>query len=200
MSVIIGLTGPTGAGKSSAKKICEGLGLKHIDCDIIARKAVEKGTEGLKAVVTAFGNGILNPDGTLNRKELAKIAFSSIEKTELLNNTIFPFIVGLVQRETQNGKILLDAPTLFESGIDKICFKTIGVLSNKQARFKRIIERDSLTEAEALLRMSAGKDDNFYKSQANYIIYNNNTEQEFLEKLNSVLNEILEKVKNNERY
>lgn len=193
MNIIIGLTGPTGAGKSSAKKICEDLGLKHIDCDIIARKAVEKGTDGLKAVVSAFGDGVLNPDGTLNRKALAKAAFSTKEKTELLNSTLFPFIRSLVLNETKDGKILLDAPTLFESGIDKICFKTVAVLSDKQTRLERILSRDNLTEAEALLRMNAGKDDNFYKNSANYIIYNNKTESEFLDELRSVLKEILEK-------
>ena len=196
MNIIIGLTGPTGSGKSSASILCEELGFKHIDCDIISRKAVEKGTEGLKSVVAAFGNSILNSDGTLNRKELARLAFSSPENTELLNSTIFPFIRQLVEKETQNGKILLDAPTLFESGINEICYKTIAVLSDWKIRLERIILRDNLTETEALLRMNAGKDDNFYLKKANYIIYNNKTEEEFVTELRSVLNEILEKGEN----
>ena len=75
MSIIVGLTGPTGAGKSSASAICKNLGIKHIDCDIIARKATEKGEKGLLAVVNAFGADILNNDGTLNRKALAQKAF-----------------------------------------------------------------------------------------------------------------------------
>lgn len=196
MNIIIGLTGPTGAGKSSAKVVCEELGFKYVDCDIIARQAVEKGTNGLNAVVATFGQEILNPDGTLNRKSLARLAFSSPEKTELLNRTIFPFIRELVKKETANGKVLLDAPTLFESGIDDICFKTVAVLSDKQIRLKRILERDNLTETDALLRMNAGKDDNFYLKKANYIVYNNKTESEFLKDLRSVLNEILEKGEN----
>ena len=191
MSIIIGLTGPTGSGKSSACKLCESYGLKHIDCDLLARKAVEKGSNGLKALVNAFGSGILNQDGTLNRKLLAKIAFSDKAKTEILNATIFPFIRALVMEETKSGNILLDAPTLFESKIDNICFKTIAVLSDKEIRIKRIIARDNLTEEEALTRISAGKTDNFYKEYANYIIYNNKTEEEFLKEFSLVLESIL---------
>ncbi len=191
MSIIIGLTGPTGSGKSSVRTVVESLGFKHIDCDIIARKAVEKGTEGLKALCKAFGNDILNPNGTLNRKKLAKIAFSSKEKTELLNSTIFPFIRELVLKETEYGNTLLDAPTLFESGINNICFKTIAVLSDKQARLTRIVKRDNLTREEAVLRMSAGKDDNFYEKNADYIIYNNSSQVDFLTEFKHTISEIL---------
>ena len=191
MSIIIGLTGPTGSGKSSACKLCESYGLKHVDCDLLARKAVEKGSNGLKALVNAFGSGILNQDGTLNRKLLAKIAFSEKAKTELLNATIFPFIRTLVLEKTKDGNILLDAPTLFESKIDNIGFKTIAVLSDKEIRIKRIIARDNLTEEEALTRISAGKTDNFYKEYANYIVYKNKTEEEFLKEFSLVLESIL---------
>ncbi len=187
MNIIIGLTGPTGSGKSSACKLCEKYGLKHVDCDLLARKAVERGTDGLKALVASFGSIILNTDGTLNRKTLAKIAFSDQEHTALLNNTIFPFIRTLVEKETQSGDILLDAPTLFESGINEICHKTIAVLCDQNIRLKRIIERDNLTKTEALTRIKAGKDDNFYKLRADYIIYNNKTEAEFLKEFSSVI-------------
>lgn len=191
MNIIIGLTGPTGSGKSSASKACLEFGLKLVDCDKIARVAVEKDSDGLKAVVSAFGKDILNTDGTLNRKTLAKIAFSSKEKTALLNDTIFPFIKELVLNETKQGKILLDAPTLFESGINEICFKTVAVLSDKQNRLERIIKRDSLTKEEALLRMSAGKDDDFYLKNADYIIYNNHSEDIFLSEFKHLISKIL---------
>lgn len=192
MNIIIGLTGPTGAGKSSVSRLCEGLGLRHVDCDIIARRAVEKGSEGLSALTEVFGEEILNPDATLNRKRLAQLAFSSKNSTELLNKTIFPFIKKLVLKETENGKILLDAPTLFESGIDSICHKTVAVLSDREIRLARIKRRDNLSEEDALLRLNAGKDDNFYTKNANYIIYNNKSEDEFLHEAKQVLSEILQ--------
>ncbi len=191
MNFVIGLTGPTGSGKSSACKVCEKYGFKAVDCDKLARIAVEKGTKGLDALVDAFCDSILNIDGSLNRKALANIAFSSKEKTALLNNTIFPFIRELVLKETKNGKILLDAPTLFESGINEICFKTIAVLSDEEKRLERILKRDNITKEQALLRMSAGKNDDFYKNNANYIIYNNQSEEEFLKEFECVLKKII---------
>ena len=192
MSIIIGLTGPTGSGKSSAAGICEKYGIKLVDCDKVARNATQKESDGLKAVTKVFGSDILNTDGSLNRKALAKKAFSIRENTELLNKTLFPYIKELVLKETNEDKVLLDAPTLFESGINSICFKTIAVLSDTNIRLKRIIERDNLTEAEAKLRMSAGKNDDFYKENADYIIYNNSDEQTFINSFKEILTEILE--------
>ena len=165
MSIILGLTGPTGAGKSSASAICKSLGIKHIDCDIIARKATEKGEKGLSAVVRVFGDDILNTDGTLNRKALAEKAFKNSENTELLNKTLLPIIHEMVLSEINCDKVLLDAPTLFESGVDKICNKTVAVLSDKEIRLKRILARDNITEEQALLRINAGKPDEFYKEK-----------------------------------
>ena len=104
MSFIIGLTGPTGAGKSTVSAAAEQFGLKVVNCDLLARKAVEKGTEGLKALTAVFGNGILEKDGSLNRKELAAVAFKTPENTELLNKTLLPHIVKLVKKETNSKK------------------------------------------------------------------------------------------------
>ncbi len=196
MKIIIGLTGPTGSGKSSASALVAQFGLKLADCDKIARQAVEKGTDGLKAVVSAFGEDILESDGTLNRKALAKKAFATRENTELLNKTIFPYIRQLVLKETESGNILLDAPTLFESGINDICLKTIAVLSNKKNRLSRILERDNITEEEAVLRMSAGKNDDFYHKNADYVIYNDGTKEEFFEEFKTVLSKILNQGEN----
>lgn len=196
MNIIIGITGPTGSGKSVLSKYCNKFGFRHINCDTLAREAVQKHSEGLLALTMSFGNDILNNDGSLNRKRLAAKAFCSKENTELLNKTILPFIKKLVLKETNKGKILLDAPTLFESGINKICFKTIAVLSDKNIRLERIIARDNLAEEDALLRINAGKSDNFYKENADYIIYNNKTETEFFIKFNKVLNEILQQGEN----
>lgn len=192
MSIIVGLTGPTGAGKSSAAALCQSLGIKHIDCDIIARWAVEKGTDGLAAVVRAFGSDVLNTDGSLNRKALAQKAFKDEMSTRLLNETLLPHIKKLVMKEITGERVLLDAPTLIESGINEICNKTVAVLSDKELRLKRITNRDSITEEQALLRINAGKSDDFYKEKCDFVIYNNNDENTFDSDFTNLLKEIFE--------
>ena len=171
MSIVIGLTGPTGAGKSSAAEIARSLGIKVIDCDAVARQAVIRESDGLKALTVAFGDGILNADGTLDRHALAKAAFSSKEKTQLLNETILPFISALVAKEAGSDDVILDAPTLFESGMGEECTDTVAVLADRDVRIKRIISRDGLTIDDALLRINAGKPDDFYTERAGHILY-----------------------------
>ncbi len=192
MKHIIGMTGPTGAGKSSVADTARELGFKVIDCDILARKAVEKGSDGLVAIVGAFGDDILNADQTLNRKALASAAFSSKDQTELLNKTLLPFIVELVNEQIgDNDLVLLDAPTLFESGADSICTDTFAVLSDGDIRKKRIMARDGITESEAILRMNAGKPDEFYTSKTANIIYNNGDILLFVQSAKALLNKLI---------
>lgn len=190
MSIVIGLTGPTGSGKSSTSKTAENFGFKVINCDKTAREATEKGTEGLKALVSVFGEDILLDDGTLNRKALAALAFKDKESTDLLNKTILPHIADLVVKQAAGQDTLLDAPTLFESGINKICNKTVAVLADKDIRLKRIIARDNLTLKEAEIRINAGKDEEFFKENADYVLYNNDDENAFLKRFSDILKEI----------
>lgn len=191
MSVIIGLTGPTGAGKSTATAAAEKFGLEVIDCDKLARTAAEKGTDGLKALVSAFGNEILLPDGSLNRKALAAAAFASPDKTELLNKTLLPHIVRLVMSAAEGRNVLLDAPTLFESGLSSVCTAVIAVSADEKIRKERIIKRDGLTLKEAELRMNAGKPDEYYRQKADYFIYNNSDEKAFLNRFSDILKKII---------
>ncbi len=191
MKKVIGLTGPTGAGKSSVWAVARELGFKVVDCDRLARVAVEKGSEGLKSLCQVFGNGILRSDGSLDRKALAKIAFSSYEKTELLNKTLLPHIASLVENEIDEDLVLLDAPTLFESGLDNRCHKTIAVLSDTDIRMQRIMQRDGIDADAARLRMGAGKGDDFYIKNADEVFYNNADLQEFLQKIKEYLENII---------
>ena len=190
MSIVIGLTGPTGSGKSSASRIAEDFGFQVIDCDKTAREATQKGTEGLKALVSVFGEEILLSDGNLNRKALAALAFKDKLSTDLLNKTILPYIADLVIKQAAGRNTLLDAPTLFESGINKICNKTVAVLADKDIRLKRIIARDNLTLKEAETRINAGNDEDFFKKNADYVLYNNDDENAFLKRFSDILKEI----------
>lgn len=190
MRTILGLTGPTGSGKSTAAKLALQKGIQVIDCDKVAREAVEKGSKGLEALTNTFGKEILNDDGSLNRKKLAAVAFKDNAGTKLLNETILPFIVELVKLKINSQKVLLDAPTLFESKLDKICNYTFAILADDSVRLNRIKERDNINENDALLRMNAGKNDDFYKNCANYVVYNNGDLKDFILKVDVVLDNV----------
>lgn len=192
LKTVIGLTGPTGSGKTTACRIAEDMGYTVINCDKVAREATEN-KECLKALSEAFGEDIINSDGTLSRKKLAEKAFSSAPKTELLNRTIFPYITRLVREKIESaktGKILLDAPTIYESGINGICAAVIAVLADTEIRLSRILSRDGIDRSAALLRINAGKPDDFYKSKTEHIIYNNGDENEFVADFEKLLNSI----------
>ena len=191
MSIIIGLTGPTGAGKSTAAAAAKSFGLQVIDCDKLARAATEKETDGLKALVAAFGEEILLPDGSLDRSALAAAAFASPQKTELLNKTILPHIVKLVLAEAEGKNVLLDAPTLFESGLNSVCTAVIAVSANVEIRKERIIKRDGLTPDAVDLRINAGKTDEYYKQKADYFLYNNSDEKAFSKRFSDILKNII---------
>ena len=196
-SLIVGLTGPTGSGKSKAAAVAFQLGFRVIDCDFLARVAVEKGSKGLEAVKKAFGNDIINPDGTLNRRELARKAFSTKENTELLNKTLLPHIVKLVEEQAVGDKVLLDAPTLFESGINSMCSTTVAVLAKVETRLRRIMARDGISEEDAILRITAGKKDDYYTNHAQHIVYNNGDGEEFTQTFKNLLLNIMDKENNN---
>lgn len=196
MSFVVGLTGPTGAGKSSVTAVAENLGFKIVDCDKLSRVAVEKGSEGLLAVVAAFGDEVLNDDKTLNRAVLAQKAFSTPENTELLNKTLLPYIMTLVKAELDCDLVLLDAPTLFESGADNLCDEVIAVISDEKTRLDRIMARDNIDEEAALLRIKAGKPDEFYIEKTNNIVYNDCELSVLNLKIQKLLTKLMEEYNN----
>lgn len=190
---IIGITGASGSGKSTLVKL---LGLKVIDADKVAKSVTEKGTRCLKELSESFGADILEKSGELNRKKLAEKAFSSKENTKLLNRITHPYIFEKIEEEIELLKkteniVILDAPQLFEAGCEKLCDMTVGVLSDKDKRIERIIKRDSLTKAQALLRINAGKDDDFFKSNCDMIIINDGS----LDKLRQEAQKIIKAIR-----
>lgn len=166
----IGLTGPTGAGKGYICNYLESLGFKIIDCDDYARQITKDNSPVFPILQKEFGQDIIE-SGRLNRQLLADRAFSSSENTKKLNKIMFPAIVNLCKEQAQ-GICVIDAPQLFEAGIQDDCYKIISVIAPKQARLDRIVERDNITVQQAERRMSVQLDDDYYITNSDYVIYN----------------------------
>lgn len=173
---VLGLTGPTGAGKSEAAKIFAQEGCTIIDCDRVAREVTNTDCDCLEKLRQAFGGEIFSSDGSLNRRKLAAIAFATRENELRLNAITHPPIMRRVraainQADTQ--AVVLDAPLLFESGADALCSQTIAVTADQEIRCARIMARDGITEEEALRRISAQQPEAFYQKKAGVVLKNN---------------------------
>lgn len=167
----VGLTGPTGAGKSYVCEIFRQKGFKIIDCDKIAHELTAKNAPILTELASEFGEDIVK-NGELDRKLLASRAFDTKEHTKKLNSILHPAIAEKCKEEAQ-GLTVLDASQLFEANMQNDCYKVIGVLADEDVRIKRIIARDNITEQQAKLRMSAQFDNDYFIDNCDYIIYNN---------------------------
>ena len=193
---LIGLTGPTGAGKSLAAKVFAEKGFAIINADEIAHRALTF-PECMESLTQAFGREILASDGSIYRPTLARLAFSSKEQTEKLNSITHPVITKLCEQEFERlceegfYSIVLDAPTLIESGLDRICDTVVCVLSSKDKRLQRIMERDSITKEQALSRMSSQQEDEFYTEKSKYIIRNDSDVNTFIKSAEKNAEELL---------
>lgn len=167
----VGLTGPTGAGKSYVCEIFRQKGFKIIDCDKIAHELTAKNAPILTELASEFGEDVVK-NGELDRKLLASRAFDTKGHTKKLNSILHPAIAEKCKEEAQ-GLTVLDASQLFEANMQNDCYKVIGVLADEDVRIKRIIARDNITEQQAKLRMSAQFDNDYFIDNCDYIIYNN---------------------------
>ena len=176
MKKLVGLTGKTGAGKSTVSAYLAEKGAYIIDGDIVARNVLETEPELIPILKNTFGE-ILNPDGTLNRKKLAAAAFSSEENTRKLNSIMHPAINKAIHREAdfafeKHCVVVVDAAAIIESGFADECDLMVVVTAPVDIRKERILKRDCISDEDAMIRINAQKDDEFYNSKADFIIKN----------------------------
>lgn len=155
----IGLTGGIGAGKSTVSATFSECGGIIVDGDVIAREVVEPGTPGLARLVDAFGEGILLPDGALNRPALAAVAFSDNEKRQTLNGIVHP-LVGhrrseLIEAAADDAVVIEDIPLLVESQMAPMFALVIVVHADEDVRVQRLIEYRGFSEEDARARIKA---------------------------------------------
>jgi dephospho-CoA kinase len=158
----VGLTGSIAVGKSFVTSIFSGLGCHTLDADETAREVVLPGSDGLQAIAQAFGNEVLNADGTLNRAQLATVVFSDEEKRQRLNQILHPFIIARQdeimrewERENPQGIGIIDAALMIESGGYKRFDKLIVVHCRPEVQLERLMLRNSLSREEAQTRINS---------------------------------------------
>lgn len=175
---VLGLTGGIASGKSSISAMLKGMGLPIVDADMIARKVVEKGSPVLERIREEFGEGVLNDDGTLNRKALGHIVFSDSRKLERLNSITHPAIKEEIKRTIKDlsdkGEELcvLDVPLLIESGMKSMADSVLLVYVDERTQLYRLMNRDNISEEMALKKISSQMSFEEKKKYADYIIDN----------------------------
>lgn len=171
--LIVGLTGGTGAGKTSALAALEDLGGTVLDCDAVYHQMLRTDPALREAITAAFGP-VFCPDGSLDRQKLGTLVFSDHAALNRLNAIVYEYLPPELLRRAQGHTLVgLDAISLMESGLGKLCACTVAVLAPAEDRVRRIMARDGISEDYARLRISAQQPDVFYRERCSHILENN---------------------------
>lgn len=194
---VVGLTGQSGAGKTSVSREFENHGFYIINCDMVSRKVTEKGSECCKRLSEIFPE-CFDGELCLNRHKMAQTVFSDRKKLDVLNSEIFPFIREYVLNdikaasESKKKLILLDAPTLFEAEMENICDFVVSVVADENIRTDRIKKRDNISEELIKKRFASQKSDAFFKKKSDFVIENNKDKMSVVSDVIGVINRIKE--------
>ena len=205
---IIGLTGGIGSGKSTVSEYLISKGFHVLDADKVSREIVMPGSEMLIQLSSYFGKDILHEDGSLNRKKLANIIFNDAEKKkkldELMHNRVLEIIherIILFREEYENsaelvidsdkGKkrrvIFIDAPLLFETGLDKSVSETWVIDVDDETRIKRLMKRDGLSREEILMRIKTQMARDEKKKRADVLLENTGDPEKLYRQIDQML-------------
>ncbi|MFR6086209.1 MAG: L-threonylcarbamoyladenylate synthase [Oscillospiraceae bacterium] len=189
--VVIGITGGTGSGKTSALQALEALGGTVLDCDAVYHQALREDETLRRRIRDAFGEVFRGTE--LDRQKLGSLVFSDPQALERLNGIIFDYLPGVLRRRME-GRVLvgLDAINLIESGLGELCCRTVAVLAPGEQRVQRIMQRDHIPEKYARLRIQAQKPDSYYREHCTDVLENQEeTPEAFREKAEIFFRDLL---------
>ena len=180
--MIIGITGGTGCGKTTALRTIENLGGVIIDCDQVYHDLLRTDVAMLSAIENRFPGTV--KEGILDRKALAAIVFSDDNALKDLNAITHDAVKNKVHEilATQPGLVAIDAIALFESGLHKLCDVTVAVTAPEDVRIGRLVQRDHITEQQARMRIDAQKNQDYFIEICDYVLENAGTQADFQEK------------------
>lgn len=191
--MIIGITGGTGCGKSTALSAIKELGGKVLDCDKIYHQLLETDEELLSAIDNAFP-GVVE-SGILNRKKLGVIVFGDPEALETLNAITHTRVTQVILKELEEkcDLIAIDAIALFESGLAALCNVTIAITAPEDVRIQRIMARDNIPYDYAKSRIDAQVSQEEFTRRCDYTLYNDGTEDCFKEAMMKLVRTVSER-------
>ena len=196
-TLIIGLTGGMGSGKSEAARHLISLGATHVDADAISRSITAPGGEALPAIREAFGDEVFYSDGTLDRRKLGDVVFADTAARHALEGIVHPRVQRIslemadAARAAGEAAVLLDVPLLFETGMDALCDVTWVIHADREERIRRVMARDGLSREQAEARFASQMSDGERASRATRVIYNNQSMEKFKAELTALYNQIL---------
>lgn len=183
--IVIGITGPTGAGKTTALDVLAEMGFEIVDCDALYYRLLQTDKGLRQGLRDAFGEVFL-PDGSLDRRTVAKRVFGDQEELAKLNGVVFPAVSAAVEQKIQKCSqkgLAIDAINLVESGMGGLCDATVAVTASPAIRLKRIMARDGLTEEQARARIEAQKPADWYRDNCSFLLENQEEDREAFEAL-----------------
>ena len=172
--VVLGITGGTGAGKTSALNAIKDLGGSVLDCDAIYHKMLEEDS-GMRKDISAAFPGVFNSSGQLDRQKLGQEVFTKKERLDQLDGIVFRHMLPKLEKtilETPGELCAIDAINLLEGGLDRLCDCTIAVTAPAELRVRRIMARDNISEQYARIRIAAQKPDEYYKTKCDCVLNN----------------------------
>lgn len=193
---ILGITGGTGCGKTTALRTLEELGALIIDCDAVYHGLLIENKEMLAEIDSAFPGVVTG--GVLDRKALGAVVFSDAEALARLNGITHSYVGREIDRLLESwamsgGRLAaIDAIELFGGNLARRCKATFAVLADRDKRIERIMARDGIPREYAALRVNAQKPDSYFEEKCDYILKNNSTEEEFREKCRSKFLEVID--------
>jgi len=193
--MILGLTGSLGSGKSTVAEIIRELtGAFIIDADEITRRLQAPGGVAHKKIAEAFGTAILLPDGNLDRKKLADIAFGDEHQLRKLNAIVHPLVLQeqktLLEEHRNDSLILLMVPLLYETGMEIMTDKVLVVTVNENVREERLARRSGMNAHEVSRRLKAQMDQAEKARRADFVVDNSGTIEKTRNQVEAVLKEL----------
>lgn len=192
---IFGLTGPTGAGKGAVSSLLASRGIPTVNADAVYHALLAQGGPMTDELAASFGTDVLDGNGRIDRKRLGGTVFgkdNTPELLKLLNSITHKYVVAAIKKQLNTWKkdgvtaAVIDAPQLFEAGLEQECEAVFCVLADRDVRLARIMARDGITKEAALHRIEAQHTDDFFLSRCHFILENNGDLQALSVRVNAI--------------